>query len=264
MIECAVERCRAEAYDPAGWAICFEDLQRLRGDLEAVPELVLELDSNLAREGSSLRIGSRATTVPLPFDSASSEAIWVLRSTLSAWVREVVDTSAGPLEARPQDALPAMAAWLVEHRARLAVLDVAGQAVEEVSAAVRFAERTLDRVRERVFVGRCGAPLEAGQCSTVLYAEPGRSWVQCPRCRACSLVEARLSELREALEDRLLTVREIAVAVAWLGEAGDTRRVENRIYKWVERGRIVAHGHDERGRPAYRFGAVLGLLRSSA
>lgn len=248
---CQVEACGT----PAGLdrTICTEHVAGLSAALGAVPGLVVDLEATLAREGSGMRIGSRSATRPLPFDSKASEALWCLRSTLAAWVREV------GLDEPPVDEAPWLAYYLRFRIDRVIAHPQAHEAVEEICAALDEASRSIDRVRERVFAGRC----EAEDCDAVLYAKPGREHVRCRRCQRTYQVAARLDELRESLDNRPLTVRQIAVAAAWLGEADDTARTEARLYKWAERGRIVAVGADAKGRPTYPFGAVLEAMRSA-
>lgn len=66
--------------------------------------------------------GWHAVEVPLPFDERASEAAWVIRSTLAAWVDELRTASEPASERKPAP----MEVWMLERTPAVAVLpDVA-------------------------------------------------------------------------------------------------------------------------------------------
>jgi len=71
-------------------------------------------------------------------------------------------------------------------------------------------------------------------------------------------MDGRREWLLEAAEDRLERAAHIAQAVTDLGSPISA----DRIRKWAERGRLVPHATDGRGRPLYRVGDVTELLRN--
>ncbi|NJP27085.1 hypothetical protein FLW53_23370 [Microbispora sp. SCL1-1] len=223
-------------------------------------DLVDELDTALARQAKLGGSGGRhGDEQPLAFGYAASEAIWVLRNTLTGWVRVLLDDLAH--HHPPADTLPAMAEWLAYRTETLRHLPEGPEAVDELTAAVRHAEAAVAPLGDRVYVGPCAGELDGGApCGADLYAAPGAAWVTCKACGAHYRVHQRREWLLDAAEDVLETATEIARAVTSLGRPVTPERIR----QWAHRGQLHARGtqRDGRGRwvPLYRVGDVLDLV----
>lgn len=224
---------------------CAAELQRA---LQAVPGLARELDVTLARLGSRAGPG-RPATPPLPYHPGASEAADVLRSALVGWVREL----RRPDEPWPADTPASMAAWLSERHSRLTGHAAAEEAHGEITAAVRAAQRAIDRPPGRVYAGPCT------QCSMPLYAKPAATAVACRSCGTGHSVEERREWMLEALRDHLAPAHQVAHILAQL--VAPVRA--DRVRQWAARGRILPHGRDAAGRPLYRIGDALELLAAA-
>lgn len=217
--------------------------------LEAVPDLVRELDTTLSRQTSRTTAG-KASVVPLPYDPRASEAGWVLRSALVGWVRVLQEARGEPW---PPDTLPGMAVWLSERLQRLVRHPAAPEAHGEICEAVRAAQRVTDRPAERQFAGRCPG------CGSALYGKPGAAAVQC-RAEGCDAdpvdVAVQWDAMLDQMQDQLVTATMAADILTRL--AAPLRA--DLVRKWAERDRLIAHGHDQHGHPLYRVSDVRDLL----
>ncbi len=138
-------------------------------------------------------------------------------------------------------------------------------AIDELTAAVRTAERATDRPADRRYAGPCTADVELdgirlGTCGTDLYALPGRDTITCPTCNTQVPVTERRAWLLEQAEDRLLPVTEMARAVDGLGVPVN----RDTIKSWVRRGQLVSRGATGTAVALYRVGDVLDLVRAGA
>ncbi|SEG44689.1 hypothetical protein SAMN04489712_105265 [Thermomonospora echinospora] len=270
MIPCPVETCdRPRRGTEQICSACAGELIRA---LDAVPALARELDVTLARQ-TSTGTGGRSTEIPLPYDPRAGEAASVLRSALVGWVRAIweghEDTARveGPrcrscshpscrliadlavLTTRPADTLTSMAVWLSALHRRLVGHAAAEEAHGEIVAAVRAVRTVVDRPAPLAFAGRCP------DCSTALYARPGRARATCRECGQRTEVADQLDQMRAAVEHQLAH----SVAMAGLLDHLGVRVPAATIRYWAQAGRLVPHGRDQRGRPLYRVGDVLDL-----
>lgn len=245
--------------------ICSHCTWLLERELGDVAALSADLDVALSRQ---VRIGGgsggrRSSETSLAFGYDPSEAIYVLRTALVGWVRDLVE------EDWPADTLPAMAAWLLTRSPDLASHEAAGEAFDEITSAVTNARRTVDRPVSRVFAGICRVrPLQDGgvvgpPCRGAVYGKPGQEFARCEDCQHPHDVAARQQEMRDELDDRLLTAAEIATLGVYLGDAFDRKRTRNLLTKWAERGLLEVRGLTSDGVPTYRFGDAMDRLVSS-
>lgn len=238
---------------PGNATICGACSAELGRALQSVRWLAAELETTLSRQTSKTGSGRSAET-PLPFDPRASDAAHALRSTLVAWTRVLAEQTGDPW---PEDSCERMAAWLSERLSWLVSHPAAVEAHGEILAAVRGAERVVDRAADRRYVGPCGAELDdGGTCDLDLYARPDAAQVTCRACGTAWDVRWRLDRLLDVAEDTLAHAALVAQALTRLG----TPVTPERIRKWRARGRLVPHGHDGRGRPLYRIGDVIDLL----
>lgn len=250
---------------PADRYVCRQCTGTLRGLLTDLPGLMDDLDAALGRRlHFTTRTGSRATTAPLPFQPAASEAGYVARQTILVhldWVCAVrghhaPDTWAG-VGAYLRDAVD----WVARH-------PDGPQVVDELTAALRQARHAVDRPADRAYVGVCGGTLVDGDdlvqvCAEQLYAHPDRDTVTCPRCGTAWLVAERRARMLDQLRDLVLTATDLARAVDGLG----VEVTAQRIRQWKRRGQITPAQDDRgracadaKGRPLYRVGDVLDAM----
>lgn len=240
-----------------GWTICRTCASTLERDLAHVPALQAELEMQTARVASRDHgPATKAAERPLPFDARASERTWLLRNTLTGWVRDLEpDPHRGP-----RDTLADLARWLITRHSDLIVHPAAGDACSEIHYAVTQAWRVVDAPPERVFLGACT------ECSADLFAPVDATVV---RCRDCT-TEHDPADLRDALtaklDGHLVTATEFAgYAVRYLGVNPKTQeRLEGRVRAWASRGRVEAVGRQTRQdgppQPTYRFGDLAARL----
>lgn len=244
-IPCPVPTCDLPARSGLMCGACQAELSRA---LDGVPELCGDLDVTLSRQTSRTG-GGRTRVVPLPYDQRASEAAWVLRSALVGWVRQLQE--AHP-EEWPDETVPDMAAWLSARLSRLVRHPAAQEAHGEILAAVRDAQRVVDRPGERQFAGRCPG------CGEALYARPGAKQVKCREdgCEAGVDVDAQRDAMLASIADQLMTATGCADVLTRLAAPLKAELVR----QWGSRGRLIAHGHDAADHPLYRVSDVRDLL----
>lgn len=161
MSDCPCDPCNRPRHP--NYTICSHHAWLVERALAETPALARELDLTITRQTSTgARTGSRSTGRPLPLDLAASEAMAVLRNTLTGWVREIAPEP----HQQPADNLNAIGRWLHNHHHDLVVHHAADQAVDEILAATRNAWKTTDRkILARVQLPDpcpdCGARLQA-------------------------------------------------------------------------------------------------------
>lgn len=255
---CPIDRCARPAHE--GWTICDQHSWELERNLGDIPALAAELDITLSRQtASGQRNGARSSEKPLAFDYGASEAAFVLRNALVGWVRDL-EPDPGPGHDWPADTLDAMARWLLGRIDELRTHPAAEEVVGEISAAVRECTRAIDRRAGRVYAGRCLASRPEGECQVELYARPDKATIKCSGCGATYTLAERRAAMVAWAADRLCTIREIVWLAAMSGQYPETKRTENRLNKWVERGVISPVGVNIHGRETYRFSDVMDAL----
>lgn len=236
---------------------CADGLARALGD---VPWLNEELETTITRQRAlPTEGGSASTETPLPWHEQASDARRNLHGLLATWCRFCNEESvrhSSPRDGLPEDDLTAMSRWLLWRVDGLALHDIGPEAVDEVTNAVAECERLIDRRPDRWYAGPCTELLEEVVCNADLYAKRATGDVECRTCGAVYDVAARRDWLLAEAEDRLADASTVARAVSWLGAEALTPA---RVWKWAERGRIVAKGHDGK-RPLYRIGDAIDLL----
>ncbi len=215
----------------------------------------------------------------LPFDWDASDAAWAAHQTLVTWTR-VVDPGCqmarqvGPAcldrgchhrtcaVARVRAFAPAVRVafemgMLVGRLRRRAD---AAEGFDELHAACELIARLVDNPPARWYAGPCGAQLVepvGERCETDLYARIGAGQVRCPDCGARWDAARRRDWLIGQAHDTLAHAGWMATALSSLL---DRRITPEQIRGYAHRGRLVAHGRDEMGRPVYRVGDLLDVL----
>lgn len=252
-IPCPVDGC--DRTRPGHAQVCGACSEELRRALAAVPDLAADLDVTLSRQTSTGGAGARGIEVPLPYDPRATEAAGVLRSALVGWVRVLQDDHA---ETWPADTLTDMSRWLLERHQRLVGHAVADEAVDEIRAAVRAAQRVVDRAPGSQFAGPCPG------CGAALYTPEGWMIARCrnPECDVSDVdIAEQQATMRATIEDRHAHPTAAAALLARLG----ARTPEPTIRRWAKQGLITPVGTDDRGRSLYRIGDILTIrLRDGA
>lgn len=195
---------------------------------------------------------TKASEAPLPLDLRASEALAVLRNTLSTWVRVVAADHHG---SHPTNTTGAMAAWLAPVIGWARGQDYAPELVDELLAAVAQALRAVDRPQALTYAGRCPT------CTQPIYALGDRQTAHCrtPECSGeiVDVGQARLNLLR--LSGRqFVTAEQAARALTTAGRPVTAR--------WIRQ--LAATGRLEgisavRGPARYQLGDILDLLLPS-
>lgn len=230
--------------------VCAADLADA---LHLLDDLADDLTITVTRQA---RVGAVAAAVsrgddaqPLPFNPAASELAWVALDTLGAWARLVADTRG--LD-RPRGTIRDAAQFLTGHLVWLRHRPEAQAVHGEITAVARAVRRVVDSPPPIRFAGIC--PTDA----TRLYAPERAAYARCPECGGEFDVDAQHAALIVLLEDQMSYAAEIAQGLSNLGK---TAARAGTIREWARRGRITARATDYAGRPLYRVGDVLDLLR---
>ena len=188
------------------------------------------------------------------------------RNTLVSRVRELIDDRPGVTW--PANTVEAMAQRLAQHVRSIATCAWAEDFRREIVRLEIDLRSFIERNKERWYAGVCGwiADPEAPDqfCSRVLYADPDKAHVRCPVCQTTwPVAERREILLNEArnVETNVATIARSLVAL--LDNEPSQARLEKKINKWIERGKLERRGHvdtDGRVRKIYRLGDVLDLL----
>ncbi|MFC4912563.1 hypothetical protein [Actinomadura gamaensis] len=270
-IPCPVTGCGRPTRGATICGACAADLARA---LASVPWLDRQLDLVLARQTRIGSRGPRPAETPLPYAPHATEAREVLRSTLAAWVDELLPVlprrDPGPVCAdcahpscryrAPGRTLPGMAWWFQARVDHLVRHPEAEELRDEIMAAVWAAQRVVDRPADRRYVGQCGADLDGSDCEADLYARPNAATVTCPACDTRWDVRWRRERLLAAAEDTLATAADLARALTGLGHEVTPEMIRG----YAHRGQLVPHGRDARGRPLYRLGDVADAVAAAA
>lgn len=251
---------------------CWRRLERL---LAETPALVDELNTTIVRqaritltttgrrpaEPKEAHDGLGVHEQPLPYNLGASEALELLHRTLWPWVREGIEAhpDAFPHALDPSTAglsrvLLRLHGWLQGHPDGQA-------AVEEVTYAHAVAWHSVDRSPDRDYAGPCGADIDGEVCPEDLYVAHDAHTATCRTCGTEWDVPERRAALLALAEDRLVTTTEACRAIKTYGSEGE-HVTPDRIWKWKQRGRIMAHGSDVRGRDLWRLGDILDLVRA--
>lgn len=222
----------------------------------------------------------------LPFNPGTAQRAYAAINTITTWARHVTEerghgpqrpaAMVGPLCRAgwgcTHDTCTVIRARTVPHpaaRAALFLLDQldwlrhrieAVDALDELAAAAATLRRVVDSPPPVQYAGPCWVELDDGRCEFELYAHAGSASVKCGGCGVVHQVPQRRGWLLDEAENVLGHAAMLAAALSALDRPVTSSMIRN----YADRGRIVAHGHDERGRPLYRVGDVLDVLADIA
>ncbi|MFC7447899.1 hypothetical protein [Rhodococcus daqingensis] len=135
------------------------------------------------------------------------------------------------------------AVWLADYSGDMRSVPSAGVMYDEVTDALAYARRAVDRMPELAYKGPCpytweGESGEVMKCGADLYAERGGDWA---RCRWCGTQH----DIRHLDRDMLAHMRElnytVAELVTILGELG-TKVSAGTVYSWANRRKLEPRG----------------------
>lgn len=272
---------------PVGDAFVCEGCgDELLGTLHGIGALLDDLEVTLCRMA---RIGERSgprpafgeVETPLAFHEGASDAAWVIDRVLLAWACTLADDHHVPFALPalhraidPSDRariLPARgraastAAWLAERIDWLRGHHEAGEALDEITDAVRNARRVIDLGPELSYAGPCQAETDDGPCLAEVYARRGALDATCRACGTEHDMVVRREFLLRAAQDQLLTAPEASRALpGLLGRPVTAASIRGYAF----RGKLTPHppdprlGRDAKGRaqPLFRVGDLLDVL----
>jgi len=245
--------------------VCKSCVETLERDLAGVPALIDELHTTLTRSDSFAPSGQLGDSGALLHKPRAGEALWVLTNVVTTWTRvftehyaiRTTEVFARAVEGvtAPASVTVAAARWLLRHVASVAMHPAAGEAVDEIGAAVELAYAVIDRPPDLRPAGVCG---HLG-CDAHLYAEQDALTITCHKCGSDHDAAERLTWMQESAAEEWLLA---SVALSWV-KLLDGKAIPSGTWRsWLSRGQIAHVDTDHCGRPLYRFGDVLGLARA--
>lgn len=261
-------RCGRPTRDDA-WLCdgCVDSLERALSDCAWLDE---ELDTTISRQRSAGQTGgARSAEKPLPFHEKAAEAKRTLHGLLASWVRFADEEGVrGKPNWYPQDNLVSMSRWLLHVTRGLAFHDIAPDAHDEITDAVRQCDRIVFwKRKQRTYLGTCAQTVrdEDGEvvnlsCGGEVYAEEGEPVGHCDECEQGVTVVVRQAELNRELHDRLFTAAELARVAVVLGLDVPRETVRRKVNHWREKKRIEQKGTADNGDPTFRYGDVRLML----
>lgn len=250
-------------------SICHQCTARLRRDLGDVRGLAEEVETTRLRQsrtGGQAIGGGHSSDRPLPFDDRPVLAAEGLRAVCRRWVALVVEQRGAVW---PRDVLFDYGPFLLGHVDWLRHRDEAPDLLVDLVGAIGRVRGSIDRRAERVYAGPCGSMdywpdghpiLCSARCDGEVYGRPTARTATCEKCGAVHDAADRREWLLEAIEGQLAYGAQLSKALSSLGKPV----AEATFRKWVERGRLVAHGENQFGQALYRVGDVLDLMAADA
>lgn len=206
--------------------------------------------------------GSAVGLASDPIEDAAADA----RRILLHWMRRVVQ-DAQRAHMPNSDSVDVLVRVLTQQLHAIAKLDWAGQFLTELVALEHQLRRVIEGHNGLWCAGPCGTVLDAETgafCNRVLYADPDKPDVRCPVCGTVWPAAERRRILLERARDVETNIAVIArAALTLLDGEPSAARLEARIQKWADRGKLERRGSvdlDGHVRKVYRVGDVLDLL----
>lgn len=238
-----------------------------RADLTTIADFANHLDDKRARIGSNWQNGTigRAAETPMPFDPRVSKVADPIRVALHGTARIVID--AGAVILPLSDDIHDVAEWLVTRCDWLRRQECGPTEFDTFDVCRSNIVALFDRPPERMYVGRCQAEVEGGNCTESLYVEtddhgkPSTEYTHCPKCDESYKISERQEEIKAGVKNYLGTMKEIS----HLCRLTHSENVSmSMLYTYVANGLIHPHGTriecDSAGRhksvPTYRIGDI--------
>lgn len=238
--------------------LCSGCTGRLMRDLGDLGGLADELQTTRLRQsrtgGQATGVLSRAYERPLPWNERASQTADLLRATVVAWVRIVLEDRGKC----PDDTIQACGTFLLHHLEHLRHAEWAPEIADEIHHVVTEAQRVIDLAPDRLYIGPCDPDGRYGEapCPTHLYARQGAAEATCPDCGLVWNVQNRREVMLDAAQDQLATAADLSKFLSVYGEP----LTAERIRKWAERGQLAPHGRTATGGPLYLVSEVVARL----
>lgn len=242
-----------------GLRLCHVCTRRIAEDARTAAVLYEDMGLTLIRaQNGAQRIGAghSSSGAPVP-DDDGMEARSAIRVTLVSLARLIHDERGFTL---PADDVPAMglyvannATWLAAHPAA----DEHAKDLRDIAGDRRSWRLAYPARSEKRYAGRCTTVDETSgvECGTDLYAVSGEATARCECCGEEYDVDAQQDQMRAIVQDSLARPIEIAGITLRLG----IPVAYSTIASYAQRGRIVPHGHDDKGRALFRVGDVIDI-----
>ncbi|MFD7843980.1 hypothetical protein ACFV4K_13740 [Nocardia sp. NPDC059764] len=218
--------------------------------LEAVPEVLAELDVTLSRcdavtsSRSSGYVRASNAERALAFHTGAAKAHAEIAAAVACYSARVSAELGRDAPTAPADQAAFLCTYLPEvpnDSEVLADIDAT------LTKAVRLAYHMIDRPESRVCVGRC-------RCGHWLYARAEDDIIRCDGCETIVPVAQRRRQLLSQAYEMMGTAAELARLVP---DCGGGSVSADRIRQWARRGRLT--GHAVGSRTVYRLGDVVDL-----
>lgn len=220
-----------------------------------------------------------------------SQLKWDAWNTIVAWCRVIMEDQpevAGPVHVDcldvscsqirrrryPRNTTASMLHYLARQFRLIVSEEWAPVILDEMLDLERRLARMVDRPADRWYAGKCSArdPFDpAGvMCTSELYANADRGWIDCPGCGTRHDVAERRDFLLAEAKDILVTATEAARALlAWTDYDGTETKLVDRIRKWRDRDKDPLEVRDVtslagRDRHLYRLGDIQERLIGDA
>jgi hypothetical protein len=236
--------------------LCTTCVVTLQRDLEAVPDLLQDLDITISKQDRLFDHSGRKTDDhPLPLKLGPMEAKRDLYQTLRTWARHITNQRGEPAWWRSDDTTAYhYAEFLLDCLRQIQRDEGAGDLADEIGYAVIQAQRAVDKPMQLQYVGPCD------ECGADLYAHPRADTVACRNCECEPYnVQQRRKWLLDQVEGQMLTATEMSRALPGLLQKPLTAGT---VRGWARHGKLTAYPplpHRPRD-PVYSVGDVLTIL----
>jgi hypothetical protein len=267
VMNCSV--CAAKCNNGFLCSRCQQDLKQLLDGLSignplgngrrSRPWLVSLADEALGdtRKGESARRASDRTQ-PMPFNENASTVALATKGMLGTWMRHLCETRGAQCPATTDSV--DIALWLSRNISAIAADEACGDLFSEIKEVTVVIERVINRPVAPVPLGPCPTLVAHHQeCAIRLSAPPAAVEVTCQGCGATYATEDLFERTLEATAYRLMTSRELGVALAALGTPVPLRLLRD----WRYQGRLkpTTFAGEE---ALYRFGEARKLAEEAA
>lgn len=258
------------------WTALAEDLRDLagynsNGRGERMIPLAVELEVVLSRQERQARARVQITGTPerpLPVNLKAGEVRDHLHTVLAVWAAAVADSRGLVLDS--PGTMMTNAQFLLHHQRDVRTFHAVDDLLAHVTDAVDKARRVIDSRSVRVYVGQCGAEIEATEheagfiCTVDLWADSAYAMTRCNFCSTSWPSMERWEQYTAGVrQQRLgdvarkeLGARQMATVLSALGVPID----ESTIRKHARLQKIHPAGLDDQGRKLYLVADVLALV----
>jgi hypothetical protein len=147
--------------------------------------------------------------------------------------------------------------WSMDELRRHAQIDTM---LRDLGQAVKAAYHAIDRMQDRVYLGKCLNVVSGTECVAELWAAPKAKIMRCKVCTYEHTIADRRQDMLDLSEDMLFTVKE---ASQLIGSYGYTLITESTIRSYVSKGKLGYHGKVE-GSSVIRLGDLMEVIRDGA